>query len=140
MSQHISSQFLRFCIVGTLGFIVDAGSLYLIMAWWKWGPYSSRLLSFLIAATATWGLNRTYTFEAASGHSIHYEWLKYLGYASIGGTINYATYVVCLLTSDMARLYPIIGVAAGSITGLAFNFTASRHFVFGTAKAKQGAD
>jgi putative flippase GtrA len=140
MSHRVSTQFIRFCIVGTIGFVVDAGSLYLIMAMWHWGPYSSRLLSFLFAATATWGLNRSFTFQPSSGDPLHHEWLKYVAYASIGGSINYATYVACLFASDVARAHPVVGVAAGSITGLAFNFTASRHLVFGAVGTRQRAE
>ncbi|MDP2832080.1 MAG: GtrA family protein [Pseudomonadota bacterium] len=140
MSLHLPSQFFRFCVVGTIGFVVDAGSLYAIMWLFNWGPYSSRLPSFLLAATATWFLNQSYTFTYTRTESVFREWSRYVGYASIGGSLNYAVYVLCLLASDVARDHPIIGVAAGSIAGLMFNFSASRHLVFRSVKSSAGEE
>lgn len=130
MAQHISRQFIFFCIVGSIGFVVDAGSLYLLMYLFDWGPYLSRVFSFLLAATATWLLNRAYTFRPIEDTPIHHEWFKYVAYASVGGSINYAVYVLCLLFSEVAHAHPVLGVAAGSIAGLAFNFTATRYLVY----------
>ncbi len=128
--MHVSRQFLRFCIVGTIGFVVDAGSLYLIMATTGAGPYLARLFSFMMAASATWILNRTYTFQVSRREPILLEWLRYLGYASVGGTINYGAYAFSLLSFEAARAHPVIGVAVGSVAGLAFNFLATRYLVF----------
>lgn len=136
--MHVSHQFFRFCIVGTIGFVVDAGSLYLIMAATGAGPFLARFFSFVLAATATWILNRRYTFRASRREPILLEWLRYLGYASIGGAINYGVYALCLLGFELARAHPVIGVAAGSIAGLAFNFLATRHLVFRVAGGKDG--
>lgn len=128
--MHVSHQFFRFCIVGTIGFVVDAGGLYPIMAATGAGPFLARFFSFVLAATATWILNRSYTFRASRREPILLEWMRYLSYASVGGAINYGVYVLCLLGFDFARTHPVIGVAAGSIAGLAFNFLATRHLVF----------
>ena len=81
--MHVSRQFLRFCIVGTIGFVVDAGSLYLIMATTGAGPYLARLFSFMMAASATWILNRNRASD-------------YVVSAFGNGTFN----VVCAFASD----------------------------------------
>lgn len=134
--MHVSRQFFRFCVVGTIGFVVDAGSLYVIMAVTGAGPYISRVFSFILAATATWGLNRTYTFNVRRTEPILLEWLRYLAYASVGGAINYGVYVLSLLFFEMVRSHPVLGVAAGSVAGLAFNFLATRYLVFRVAGRK----
>src|SRR5574337_100667 len=136
--MHVSRQFLRFCMVGTVGFVVDAGSLYLLMAATGAGPYLTRFFSFIVAASATWILNRTYTFHASRREPILIEWLRYLGYASVGGAINYGVYACTLLGFDVAQAHPVIGVAAGSIAGLSFNFLATRSLVFRVAGYKDG--
>ena len=45
----------RFGIAGVLGFVVDAGALYLLAPFLGW--YGARVLSFWAAATATWLFN-----------------------------------------------------------------------------------
>ena len=48
----------------------------------------------------------------------------------MGGVVNYATYAIAVATWDFARAHPVIGVAAGSVAGLAVNFHLSRRLVF----------
>ena len=51
MSRTLARQFLRFCAVGGIGFLVDAGLLWLLLQATALGPYGARVLSFLAAAT-----------------------------------------------------------------------------------------
>ena len=51
-------QFLRFGVVGTLGFLVDTAVLYLGLALGL-GLYLGRAISYLAAASANWALNAT---------------------------------------------------------------------------------
>ncbi len=44
--------------------------------------------------------------------------------------LNYGTYVLMVSTFPLVATYPYLGVAAGSIVGLVFNFTASDSLVF----------
>ena len=55
-------EFLLFAAVGVVGFGVDVAVLYLVAPLLGW--YGARVLSFIAAATATWALNRRYTFGA----------------------------------------------------------------------------
>jgi len=57
------TRFLRFALVGTIGFVVDASVLRLVVAIFAINLYAGRLVSFLAAATVTWLLNRTFTFR-----------------------------------------------------------------------------
>ena len=133
-------RFLRFCVVGTVGFIVDAGVLSVLLPFQD--PYSARVLSYLVAASVTWILNRHYTFsdcdESVTGETKTFDnrlsqWFKYIVANGIGAGVNYAVYVVCLLSYDTFKTHPVLGVAVGSIAGLIFNFTASRNWVFRNA-------
>ncbi|MGH8576331.1 MAG: GtrA family protein, partial [Gammaproteobacteria bacterium] len=51
-----SGRFLRFGLVGTAGFVVDAAALTAAMAWLGLGPYGGRVVSYLAAATFTWAM------------------------------------------------------------------------------------
>ncbi len=49
---------------------------------------------------------------------------------SVGGTINYFSFVALILLSETVDSYPIIGVAVGTGLGLIFNYTLSSILVF----------
>lgn len=125
----VSSQFLRFALVGAAGFIVDASTLKAAM-YLGAGHYSGRVISYLVAATFTWSLNRRYTFREQQDANLFREWIKFLAANLAGGGINYATYAALVALSPTVEAWPTIGVAAGSIAGLAVNFTLSRLLVF----------
>jgi putative flippase GtrA len=123
----IGREFLRFAIVGTVGFVVDAGVLYL-MLYLGLGPYLGRVVSFLTAATATWLLNRRFTFRHLVGKRASLqEWLHYLLLMGLGFCINYGVYVLTLHALESAgKLAPMLSVAAGSLAGMCINFATSR--------------
>jgi putative flippase GtrA len=128
---ELSGQMLRFGIVGGIGFLVDAGVLYAMLTLGL-GPYSGRVVSFLAAATTTFILNRSFTFRRDSLSDTHPagEWLVYLGLMVIGGLVNYGTYAAAVALSEPVHRYPVIGVALGSVAGMAINFWTSKTMVF----------
>lgn len=136
LSRH-AETFIRFSIVGTIGFLVDLTLLYLLIYLAGLGPYVGRVGSFLGAATATWFLNRVFTFRNAAPEAHGRQWLRFVAVNSVGAVANYGTYVLVLAIGTASAVLPGIGVAAGSIAGLTFNYTLSRHFVFGS-KARTG--
>jgi putative flippase GtrA len=136
-SGKISRQFAAFCIVGAGGFVVDAGVLALGLNVLGLQPYSGRVLSYLVAATFTWILNRRLTFGASHGKA-WVEWIRYLVTGAVGGGANFAAYsvVVALSTrlpeqhATLQAFAPYIGVAIGSGIGLLVNFTLAKRIVF----------
>ncbi len=130
IDRDLIVQFLKFGIVGFAGFVVDAGVLKFCMVEFDMGPYSGRVISFLAAATTTWICNRLFTFRGQGAGPMHKQWAKFL-LVSIGGfTLNYGTYAALIATQALVREYPVLGVAAGSVAGMFFNFFASRRLVF----------
>ena len=128
----MTSRFLRFAIVGTLGFVVDAGVLALVLQSGLAGFHAGRCLSFLAAASFTWALNRRFTFadRAASRGSRGAQWARYVAAMSAGAAVNYAVYALVLHMLGYTGLIAPLAVAAGSIAGLGVNFSAARHLVF----------
>ncbi|WP_341887173.1 GtrA family protein [Variovorax sp. YR752] len=129
--MKIGREFLSFAVVGAAGFVVDVVVLYLLAPLLGW--YGARVLSFLAAATATWALNRRYTFSArrasnGSG-SVLREYLGYLVTMLGGAVVNYGAYVFVL--HEMSGTWaPALGVALGSCAGLVVNFLSARYLVF----------
>lgn len=129
--MKIGREFLSFAVVGAAGFVVDVVVLYLLAPLLGW--YGARVLSFLAAATATWALNRRYTFSARRANngsgSVLREYLGYLVTMLGGAVVNYGAYVLVL--HEMSGAWaPALGVALGSCAGLVVNFLSARYLVF----------
>jgi putative flippase GtrA len=128
-------EFLRFGVVGVAGFLVDAGVLMAGIALGT-GPWIGRVLSYLAAATTTFALNRAWTFRVARpAGGLGRQWLLFLLVNLLGFLCNYGTYAALVASMPLVAAQPVIGVAAGSLAGLAANFLLSRRFVFGEAGA-----
>ena len=118
-----SGAFLRFCVVGVVGFVVDASCTLVLTQVAALSPLPARIASFIVAATVTWGLNRRYTFRSTAGLG---SWMPYVLLTSIGALINISVYWTWLAWAGTGALSIVSGVAAGSVAALAFNFLASR--------------
>jgi putative flippase GtrA len=94
------------------------------------GLYLGRGISFLCAATFTWHLNRRFTFAQSTQGRRATQWLRYLGANALGAIANLGMYGWLVSTFHAARTLPALAVAAGSLSGLLFNFTLSRLYVF----------
>lgn len=119
------SQFVRFCLVGTVGFVIDAGILQSLVSGMGANPYLARIISFLVAASATWLMNRRYTFEVEHA-ATHSEWVRYITIMVLGAAVNYGAFAITITAWELARTQPWLGVAVGSIAGLGVNFMTSR--------------
>jgi putative flippase GtrA len=123
------SQLLRFAVVGTIGFLVDSGTLLLAVRTLDWQPLPGRVASFLVAATVTYLLNRRFTFPTG-GTGRFAQWLRYLLVTLLGAFINLGVYSLWLRGFGAAPLQLLFGTAAGSVAALAANFYATRALVF----------
>lgn len=128
--MKLRRQLALFGVGGAIGFAVDIGVLQLLVSGLSWDRFSSRLISFLCAATATWVFNRHYTFRGLRRHSLFGEWVRYIIAMSGGFACNFAAYSALVLWFDIDRQWLILAVAAGSVAGLGVNFVASRHWVY----------
>lgn len=127
----LSSPFVRFSIVGGIGFLVDAAVLYAVIYGLDVGLLVGRLISYFAAATTTWYLNKVFTFTDAPRAHAGKQWAKFVLTNGIGGAVNYATYTLVVLNLPGEPWVPLVGVMLGSLAGLVFNYILSRRFVFG---------
>lgn len=125
----ILGQFLRFGIVGTAGFLMDAGVLTAMIALGA-GPYGGRVVSYLAAATLTFALNRAWTFRSAAQAPMARQWGAFVALNLLGFAVNYGIYAALVAGSATVAAHPVLGVAAGSLAGMFINFAVSRRFVF----------
>ncbi len=120
-------QILRFGGVGVVGFAINASLVEVLVH--ATGPIWAQVMAFPVAASATWWLNRRYTF-GASRRKPHHEWLRYVFANSVGWVVNNGVFIAVIYTLPMAYTHPSIAVAIGSIAGMTFNFIASKKIVF----------
>jgi len=126
-------EFLRFGVVGTIGFVVDTAVLYAGLALGL-GLYGGRAVSYLVAATTTWALNRAWTFRGRGDGPVHQQWALFLLVNLVGFAMNYGTYAALIAFVPLVAAHPVLGVAAGAIAGMFGNFVLSRQLVFGVKK------
>ena len=112
-------------MVGAVGFVIDAGILQFLVSVFGANPYLARVISFLVAASATWLMNRRYTFDVEHA-ATHSEWVRYVTLMVLGSLVNYGAFAISITSWDLARAQPWLGVAVGSVAGLGINFMTSR--------------
>jgi putative flippase GtrA len=122
-------QFITFGIVGTIGFVIDTGTVYALRH--AVGLYVAGLAAYFTAATGTWLCNRLWTFRhVPRTEPWHVQWGRFFT-ANLGGfAINRGLYVVLVTFWDLAARQPVIAVGAGALAGLTLNFNLSRKLVF----------
>jgi len=132
-----TGRFVRFCMVGAVGFIADAGFLVAAVALVGVSPIPGRAASFLFAATVTFLLNRRFTFGAGGRHPVA-QWLGYVAATSGGALINLSIYLGWLALFGRSPLQLVIGTAFGSVAAMTSNFLVSSRVVFRRAAATGG--
>lgn len=123
------TRFIQFAGAGVIGFVIDAGVLYTALMAGA-DHFTGRLVSFVCAVWVTWQLNRRMAFHDVRGVSAWVEWWRYLAAMSGGGFVNYIAYSVCIWHLPATAFAPLVGVAAGSITGMTVNYATSKFWVF----------
>jgi putative flippase GtrA len=125
-------RFVRFCGIGVVAFSIDVIAFQATLSLAGASPYLARVVSFVVATSAAWWLNRTFTFSDADNLRPDLQWARFFGANVVGGAVNYAVFVLVLVTLPIAASYPVLALAAGSLSGVSFNFTAYRRYVFRT--------
>jgi len=122
------AQFIRFGIIGTLGFVWDTCIVYALAP--PIGVYAAGIVSYFIVASINWALNRAWTYRNASHGVRHRQLMMFLIANSVGLVLNRGTYALLIATLPICRIHLVIPVAAGGICGMFVNFFLSRRLVF----------
>lgn len=86
-------KFVKFCIVGFSGMVVDFGTTFICKEWLKFNKYLSNSMGFILAASSNYLLNRIWTFSS-SNPEIMSEYIRFF-LISIAGLIlnNLVVYI-----------------------------------------------
>lgn len=124
----LSRDFIRFGIVGSMGFCWDTGTVYTLKG--IVGIYAAGTCGFLVAGTANWAVNRIWTFRHLDHMAAHHQLMRFLLANSVGFVFNRGTFFTLVSVSPLCRAQPILAIMAGTAVGLCFNYILSRRYVF----------
>ncbi|RBP84335.1 GtrA family protein [Marinomonas rhizomae] len=143
MSIIFKHTFVRFAIVGGVGFLIDLTCMALLSIWLP--HFTARGIAFWVAASSNWWWNRTITFNKANRSDTDLktatrQWMQFLGGSIVAFIPNWGCYLILIsqspATSDtiLALLWPYIAMVPGILIGMMINYVFSRFWVFSPAK------
>ena len=129
--RRLDPEFVRFVVVGGLGFVMDTGLLQVFLRLGL-GYYTGRIPSFLIACAVTWVINRVWTFKTGRQTGKARSAALYLGVQCVGWGANLVVYGLCLFLFPGLKQWPLImlPLALGAGSGMVVNFLGSKHLAF----------
>lgn len=128
LAPALVAQFLRFGTVGAIGFLIDTATVYALRG--RLGLYGAGMVSYLLAASCNWALNRAWTFRGRGNGPAHHQWARFLAANLVGFVLNRGTYAALVTWVPLCAAQPVFAVAAGSVAGMFVNFALSRRVVF----------
>jgi putative flippase GtrA len=126
--QEHAGAFVKFSVVGVIGFLVDAAVLFASMRYLGAGPLAGRAASVPAAMISTWLLNRAFTFAVRRRASAR-EAARYALAKGAGLLANLSIYsaIVFLIPQNG---YPLMALVAATGAAAILNFALLRKFVF----------
>jgi putative flippase GtrA len=122
------AQFMMFGTVGLFGLTLDTATVYALRG--RLGLYGAGLAAYMVGASGTWLLNRSWTFRGKGGGPAHRQWARFLIANSFGFVLNRGTYALLVTFVPLAAMQPVIATSAGAVAGMFINFNLSRRMVF----------
>ena len=125
--------FIRFAIIGALGYVVSASILALTTGPLKMDFAAGNALSIFLGMIFTWQGNRYFTFRAQRARGFKgalQEWLKFMGANGVGAVANYLSALALVQYAAPPFSNKFVAQIIGVLVGLVFNFTLSKTLVF----------
>lgn len=128
LDPALLAQFLRFGTVGAVGFAIDTAVVYALRA--RFGLYGAGMVSYVVAASCNWALNRAWTFRGQGAGPAHRQWARFMAANLVGFVLNRGAYAIMVTWVPLCARQPVFAVAAGAVAGMFVNFALSRRVVF----------
>lgn len=119
-------QFFKFCVVGTMGAIIDIGGLWLLVEVGKWHYLWAAGFSFTAAVINNYFLNKYWTFNDLSPKNFKQFFSFVL--VSVGGLlINLG---VMYFFVEQIKFDYLLSKAIASLVVLSWNFLMNKYIIF----------
>ena len=129
-APSLKTRLSHFTVVGFVGFLVDGGILVILHDVYSVNPYASRCVSFPVAMTVTWLLNRVLTFADRKDARATSELGRYAMVAVAGALLNMLVFFALVRYFTFMGEIVLLPLAIAAGVALIFNFLGSRFFVF----------
>jgi putative flippase GtrA len=113
-----------------VGFLIEAVIITWLVSVLDVNIFLARVISFSVAVTSTWAINRNFAFAGLQRERRGREYSAYFLVQIIGAALNLAVFVAVIAAWPHLRAMPVIPLAIGAAVALIFNFAASRAWVF----------
>lgn len=124
--------FLKYSIVGTIGTVIDLGSLYIFVEYFKFPLLFAVTLSFILAVLNNFILNKIWTFKNKS-KNIRKLFIKFLLVSLVGLALTDG--LMLLLTNILGLWYMLSKLLTSGVV-LTWNFFANKIWTFKIATQK----
>ncbi len=122
------AQFFRFGVIGSLGFVWDTLVVYATAPFV--GLYVAGVISYVIAGTINWLLNRIWTYRHVAHGAMGRQAAMFLLVNSVGFVLNRGVYFWLIATQPYCHAHPVVAIAVGGGCAMFVNFFLSRKLVF----------
>jgi len=126
IDKVIFLKFLKFCIVGFSGMIIDFGTTWLLKEKLKVNKYIANSCGFILAASSNYFWNRIWTFQSENNH-IGSEYLSFFTISLIGLCLN--NLIIWILSDKLKWNFYLSKIIAIGIVTL-WNFGMNFFFTF----------
>lgn len=126
LTQATLFKFLKFCVVGVTGTIIDFGLTWICKEKLKIHKFVANAIGFVVAATSNYILNRVWTW-GSTNEQVGVEYVKFFGVSLIGLGLN--TLILYLLHEKMKLNFWFSKVVATGVV-MVWNFLANHYFTF----------
>lgn len=124
------NQFIRFGIVGTVGFFIDSSVLLFFVHVIEYPIPIARFFSFSVAVFFTWLINRNFTFSKNCTFNKRKEYLIYFIIQTIGALINYVIFIILVYKFEFMKTYLVLPLAFAAVIAMFFNFFTLRKYIY----------
>jgi putative flippase GtrA len=135
MRRSVAASFGQFVLVGGVGFVIDGSILVALVSGAGWLPWEGRAISFPVAVSVTWWLNRRLAFKGRGMSDRRTEYAAYVTVQLLGAAINLAVFGLCLRVLPWLAEWPLIPFAVGSAVALVFNYAGARFTIYRRPRA-----
>lgn len=87
INEFLVQKFIKFCVVGFSGMLIDFGATWLLKEKVKVNKYIANSTGFILAATSNYIWNRFWTFHSENSH-IATEYFSFIIISLVGLAIN----------------------------------------------------
>lgn len=120
------AQFLKFCVVGGSGMVIDFSITYLLKEILRLNKYIANSTGFICAATSNYLLNRLWTFQSHDPE-VTRQYALFLGISLVGLAINNS--VIYVLTDRLRLNFYLSKLCAVGVVTV-WNFLMNYFFTF----------